>query len=82
VETHYQLAQPENAWPGQGAEDVRYAAGSGSAGAVIAKLVALVPRPRVNLSRNGFKLRIADEATPTVTFFAYQSCDRWETAVN
>jgi len=32
-------------------QDVRYAAGAGSAGAVISRLAALVPKPRVNLTR-------------------------------
>ena len=32
-------------------QDVRYAAGAGSAGAALSRLVALVPKPRVNLTR-------------------------------
>ena len=32
-------------------QDVRYAAGAGSAGEAISRLVALVPKPRVNLTR-------------------------------
>jgi len=32
-------------------QDERYAAGAGSAGAAISRLVSLVPKPRVNLTR-------------------------------
>ena len=32
-------------------QDVRYVAGAGSAGATISRLVSLVPKPRVNLTR-------------------------------